>query len=137
MQMKLDDLNLSNDKSEAKVFDRPFKSTNVTKSGKEITVEIRCTEILFDNAKANLVIVTDISESIKHIQAIEEQNNKLKEIAYMQSHIIRVPVANIIGLTNLLSTDDKNDPNNEVVHHIKQSVAQLDDVISNMVKQAN
>lgn len=137
MQMKLDDLKLSNANSEAKVFDRPFKSTNVTKSGKEITVEIRCTEILFDNAKANLVIVTDISESIKHIQAIEEQNNKLKEIAYMQSHIIRVPVANIIGLTNLLSTEVENDPNNELIHHIKQSVAQLDDVISNMVKQAN
>lgn len=138
MKMKLDDLKSNkNDNKEACVFDRPFKSTNVTKDGKEINVEIRCAEILFDGVKANLVIITDISESIKHIQAIEEQNNKLKEIAYMQSHIIRVPVANIMGLTNLLFYQGNNDTENELIHHLKQSVEQLDDVIRNMVKEAN
>lgn len=138
MKMKLDDLKSNkNDNKEASVFDRPFKSTNVTKDGKEINVEIRCAEILFDGVKANLVIITDISESIKHIQAIEEQNNKLKEIAYMQSHIIRVPVANIMGLTNLLFYQGNDDTENELIHHLKQSVEQLDDVIRNMVKEAN
>lgn len=138
MKMKLDDLKSNkNDNKEASVFDRPFKSTNVTKDGKEINVEIRCAEIFFDGVKANLVIITDISESIKHIQAIEEQNNKLKEIAYMQSHIIRVPVANIMGLTNLLFYQGNDDTENELIHHLKQSVEQLDDVIRNMVKEAN
>lgn len=138
MKMRLDDLKSNkNDNKEPSVFDRPFKSTNVTKDGKEINVEIRCAEIFFDGVKANLVIITDISESIKHIQAIEEQNNKLKEIAYMQSHIIRVPVANIMGLTNLLFYQGNDDTENELIHHLKQSVEQLDDVIRNMVKEAN
>ncbi|RZL62666.1 MAG: PAS domain S-box protein [Pedobacter sp.] len=138
MNMKLDDLKLNSDfKTEEKVLDVPFKSINVTKSGKEINVEIRCTEIFFDGEKANLVIVTDISESIKHIQAIEQQNNKLKEIAYMQSHIVRVPVANIIGLTNLLIDNFKADEDLQLIHHLKNSVKDLDDIIKNMANQTN
>lgn len=138
MNMKLDDLKLNSDfKTEEKILDAPFKSINVTKSGQEINVEIRCTEIFFDGEKANLVIVTDISESIKHIQAIEQQNNKLKEIAYMQSHIVRVPVANIIGLTSLLIDNYKADEDHQLIHHLKNSVKDLDDIIKNMANQPN
>lgn|GEM_PF-1890723 len=39
------------------------------------------------------------------VRAIELQNKKLKEIAFMQSHIIRAPVARIMGLSELIGQE--------------------------------
>jgi PAS domain S-box-containing protein len=47
----------------------------------------------------------DITSQREHVEQIEQQNDKLREIAWIQSHQLRVPVANILGLGELYRLD--------------------------------
>lgn len=47
----------------------------------------------------------DITSQRKHVEQIEKQNDKLREIAWLQSHQMRLPVANILGLAELAGLD--------------------------------
>lgn len=78
--------------------------------------------------------IQDITERVNYIQAIEEQNRRLKEISWIQSHIVRAPLARIMGLVDIL----KNYPNDdncraELLGHILTSADELDDVIKSIV----
>src|SRR5690606_26474646 len=46
----------------------------------------------------------DITETRRQNLKIAEQNRTLREIAWMQSHEIRAPLARIMGLVHLLKT---------------------------------
>jgi PAS domain S-box-containing protein len=48
----------------------------------------------------------DITRQHEHVEQIEKQNDKLRGIAWIQSHKMRVPVANILGLAELYRLDD-------------------------------
>ena len=76
------------------------------------------------------VILQDVSEIRRYMKRIELQNRKLKKIAWVQSHRMRSPVATIMGLADLLNTDDPNDPMNaEIIRNIKSESVRLDDMI--------
>jgi PAS domain S-box-containing protein len=47
----------------------------------------------------------DITAQHEHVGQIEKQNDKLREIAWIQSHKLRLPVANILGLAELSRAD--------------------------------
>src|SRR5665213_195306 len=67
------------------------------KDGELIHVDIHSNIILFKGKKAKLILANDITERIKYIGAIEKQNEKLREIAWIQSHIVRAPLARMLG----------------------------------------
>lgn len=71
------------------------------------------------------------SEEIKmHLKEIEEQNEKLKEIAWMQSHKVRGQVATILGLCQFVDEHKEEDPHTrEVLQGIKTATQDLDVVI--------
>ena len=59
-----------------------------------------------------------------------------QEIAFMTSHEVRVPLANILGLTEVLDLDDPLSSSNlKVIEYIKTSAKELDIKIRNMVQQ--
>lgn len=65
---------------------------------------------------------------------IQKQADSLREIAKIQSHEIRRPVANIMGLTDLIDLKDKSIQENEqILQYLKQSVQELDGLISRIV----
>ncbi len=65
---------------------------------------------------------------------IQKQADSLREIAKIQSHEIRRPVANIMGLTDLIDLKDKSIQENEqILQYLKQSVHELDGLISRIV----
>ena len=70
------------------------------------------------------------SERKKGIAALEEQNEKLKEIAWMQSHVVRAPVARIMGLIQMI-TDFKQDAieQEKILGYIMLSANELDVII--------
>jgi hypothetical protein len=67
----------------------------------------------------------NITEHQQYLLQIEKQNKRLKEIAWIQSHKVRVPVANLPGLIQLLETK-AGDP---VTDKIRRSALQLDEII--------
>jgi predicted transcriptional regulator len=61
---------------------------------------------------------------------INEQNERLKDIAWVQSHKVRAHVATILGLADLINTAQPNDAANaEVLNGIKTAAGNLDEVI--------
>lgn len=76
----------------------------------------------------------DITEKTQYINAIELQNTKLKEIAWIQSHIVRAPLARILGLSNLI-LENPDDDKNELLRYLNISALELDTVIMEIVKR--
>jgi two-component system sensor histidine kinase/response regulator len=69
-------------------------------------------------------------DAVARSKKISLQNDKLKQIAWLQSHKVRGPVATILGLAELINMDDLNDPVNlKALQGIKTASKELDDVI--------
>jgi PAS domain S-box-containing protein len=110
---------------------------HVKKNGEVIVVEIKANRVNFSGRAARLVIATDISERIKYIQAIQEQNRRLQEIAWTQSHIVRAPLARLMGLVGLLHDypiEKINDTN--ILALILDSAHELDGIIREIVRKS-
>jgi PAS domain S-box-containing protein len=103
------------------------------KNGQSFHAEVRCGPITFQGKKVLLAIAWNVTRQIEHAKAIEKQNEKLKEIAFMQSHIIRAPLARIMGLTNLIIQEIPEDCDKQLFEYLTHSVEELDDVIKNIV----
>ena len=69
--------------------------------------------------------------------AIEIQNDKLRDIAWTQSHIVRAPVARLIGLIDLIKTGDLNDKEKETyLDHVVSSAEEVDVIIKDIVDKS-
>ncbi|MBB5438127.1 PAS domain S-box-containing protein [Pedobacter sp. AK017] len=77
----------------------------------------------------------DITERIAHIKAIEDQNTRLHEIAWIQAHEVRAPLAKIIGLVNLLEGDMNQEALGNIINHLKCSTRDLDQVINRLINK--
>lgn len=62
-------------------------------------------EISPENLLKSIEYALSRSLYIKHIQA---QNEKLRNIAWTQSHIVRAPLARILSIINLIETEKEN-----------------------------
>ncbi|QEM04989.1 PAS domain S-box protein [Mucilaginibacter rubeus] len=72
----------------------------------------------------------DITEREEHLQKIENQNKRLREIAWIHSHLVRAPLASILGLVQLCDPNDS--PNAEIIPMLKKSAEDLDKVIQDI-----
>jgi len=66
-------------------------------------------------------------------QDLQVKNKKLQSIAYEQSHTLRGPVANILGLLNIMKTLQLNPDAKSVVSMLDESSKQLDEIIKGIV----
>jgi PAS domain S-box-containing protein len=70
-------------------------------------------------------------------QALEDQNKKLKEISWMQSHLVRAPLARILGLVPLLEdTTATIDEKMEMMDYLLTSANDLDEIIREITYKA-
>ncbi|MCH7412579.1 PAS domain S-box protein [Belliella sp. R4-6] len=78
------------------------------------------------------LLIKNITSSKNHIAKIENQNKRLKQIAWMQSHEVRNPLANLMGLVNLLLMEKNNLDSNQIEEfylNILQEAHKLDLII--------
>lgn len=107
------------------------------KDGQLFYVEVRCSTIPFRGKQARLVIARNINAHIEYTQAIEKQNKKLQEIAFMQSHVVRAPLARIMALSSMLMQDKTKTPDGQVLNYLDISVKELDDVIRAIINHTD
>lgn len=75
-------------------------------------------------------VTIDITEQKNNIRKIQLQNEKLKEIAWLQSHKVRGQVASILGLAQLFNTDNPCDPvNGQILDGFRMASESLDNTI--------
>jgi signal transduction histidine kinase len=69
---------------------------------------------------------------MERTQKLNERNRQIAEFTYYNSHKLRAPVANVLGLINVMeiTKDGKIDP--IVLSHLKTSAMELDKVIYNL-----
>lgn len=109
---------------------------HVTKENAAFPVEIETNVIRFQEREARLVLATDVSERVNYIKEIERQNKDLKEIAWIQSHMVRAPLANIMSLTEFLIKYPGEDTQ-ETLNFLKDSSQKLNVAIKSIVGQAD
>jgi signal transduction histidine kinase len=79
----------------------------------------------------------DITKTEANLNTIKKQNNNLKEIAWMHSHIMRAPVARILGLIELIN-DEKLSTSQELsdyLANIDSSANELDQIVKKITKK--
>ncbi len=79
----------------------------------------------------------DITKRYRYIEKIETQNEKLREIAWLQSHVVRAPVARLLSIVDLLKDFEhlENDKKSNIVDFIKESTLEIDRVIAQIVRR--
>lgn len=75
----------------------------------------------------------DATGRVKSQRHILDQNRRLREIAWLSSHELRRPVANIIGLMELIKTAEVG--HHELIAPLETSVQQLDQLIHDIVQR--
>jgi len=92
-----------------------------------------CTNIN-EHKKQQLMAVENLNNSLsKASDMISIKDKTLEDIAYSQSHLVRRPLANIIGLVEMLENTDEPSSNNSIVEMLKQSAEELDEMIKDIV----
>lgn len=85
------------------------------------------------------IFAQDNTNKMVYIREIEAQNTKLREIAWKQSHLVRAPLARIIGLTFMINevlTSENKEKAKDIqtfLTHLNTSTQELDDVIRSIV----
>jgi two-component system, sensor histidine kinase and response regulator len=112
-----------------------------------IEVELRIKNLLFTNyllkqlRNQNQILEEKVKERTAELlntnQALISSNDALREIAWTQSHIVRAPLARLMGLVTLLETEgDIVEVNpKEILKHIRNSATELDAVIRDITNK--
>jgi PAS domain S-box-containing protein len=117
------------------IFDGEF--IHVKKNGEEIRVEKRSNNFEYEGREAKITLVNDITQKYEHIEAIKRQNEKLKEIAWTQSHVVRAPLARLMGLVNLLNEGKiEHERTKEFYQYINNSAQELDGIIRELIDKS-
>jgi len=79
--------------------------------------------------------VKDVSQRVNYICSIEGLNTRLGEISWMQSHVVRAPLARIMGLSELLRYSEGEITQKELLSLLTDSANELDEIIRNILQQ--
>lgn len=107
-----------------------FKGTHLTKAGREFHVKIAAFATQHLGKKVWACIVIDQQDEISLSDRNEELYNRLADHAFFTSHNIRGPLANILGLIDLIphTWDDKKNYE-EIIYRLKIQAVVLEETI--------
>ena len=113
---------------------------NYKKDGTEFWMHTTVAVITDGNGLSTHVISIgrDVSERFNNVEAIKDQNKKLRDIAWMQSHEVRGPLARITGIVNLLINHcEPDDDNSELHDHLMTASNEMDAIIQKIMKETD
>jgi PAS domain S-box-containing protein len=91
------------------------------------------------NYPCNIITVAeDITSFISLQQELKEKVDQLEAISWKNSHLIKGPIASIIGLVNLIEEEEiTSQHNREVFEYVKQVLQRLNIVIGEIITEAD
>jgi len=105
------------------------------KNGEVIRVDLQSNTLQYKGKTSRIILANDVTERLNYINAIEAQNSKLKEIAWMQSHVIRAPLSRIMGLIAIIrDSEGSTEERDEMLGYLMVSAHELDRVIRNITE---
>ncbi|WP_375577696.1 CHASE domain-containing protein [Marivirga tractuosa] len=106
----------------------------ISVNNKSIPIEISC-KVTAQNQI--LGIIRDISVRKNYTNSIKEQNEKLREIAWIQSHEVRAPLARLLGLLDLVDNyqNISEESKTRVIQSLRDSALELDIIIRDVVRR--
>lgn len=108
------------------------------KSGEQMIVEISSLPIEFEGKLAQFVLANNVTSSIRNLEKVESQNKILRDIAWTQSHLVRAPLARLMGIVQLIRDGIvKQDELNDYLELLDSSALELDQVIMDISLKAN
>ena len=134
MQQLEEALELSKGK-ESFYFEGVFR--HMKKNGDLIYVDIRSNIITRDGKRAEIALANDITDRVKHMETIEKQNERLKEIAWLQSHVVRAPLSRMMALIKEIEDDSISDDEKKLyLSYVLESANELDEIVKDVVKKS-
>jgi len=80
----------------------------------------------------------DITDRVTYTHRLEAQNERLKEIAWKQAHLVRAPLAKIIGLISLLNESEIDEKTRgTIMVYLNASTTELDRIITHLVERSH
>ncbi|MES2388400.1 MAG: response regulator [Bacteroidota bacterium] len=75
---------------------------------------------------------------LKHLKAIEDKNSRLRDIAWIQSHIVRAPLSRMMGLIDLFANHaDSEEEKRMLSNYILDSAHELDKIITDITNKVH
>ncbi|MDB5008718.1 MAG: hypothetical protein JWP45_3111 [Mucilaginibacter sp.] len=92
-----------------------------------------------DSDKITRACITgrDITAHRQYVQTIEKQNKIFREISWIQSHLVRAPLARVMGLTSLLCSEKDEDEKAEILKMLQYSSNELDNIIKKITDKTS
>jgi signal transduction histidine kinase len=117
-----------------------YEGRIVRKDGTVRWIDIFGTTTIYNGTKAIIGTIIDISdrkvadhEKQNIIQDLLQKNRDLEQFAYIVSHNLRAPVANIIGITDLMKVGSFQGPEGrDIIEYLNSSAHKLDGVIRDL-----
>ncbi|WCT14302.1 PAS domain S-box protein [Mucilaginibacter jinjuensis] len=79
----------------------------------------------------------DITERKLYLKSLEDQNKVFREISWVQSHMVRGPLARIMGLIPLLKSSKDENERIQVLEYLDISTQELDNKIKEINDKSN
>ena len=118
---------------------KPFNLTEVELRIKNLLLNVYLlSQLKIQNEMLEVKVKERTLELIKSNEAIQKQNEELKSIAWIQSHVVRAPLARLMGLVELLSLGESSEDlsTEDILEHISKSALELDDIIKDITLKA-
>lgn len=82
----------------------------------------------------DVVVGRDVTESKRQLKAIQEQNKKLTEIAWEQSHVVRAPLTRLLACVEYLEETGRD--SNEILASVKNSAYEIDEIVKGIINKS-
>ncbi|MAP81496.1 MAG: PAS sensor protein [Aequorivita sp.] len=89
------------------------------------------------NALRSIGSALDVTNSRLQLEQIKRQNKNLREIAWLQSHVIRAPLSKIMGLVYISELENNDVSPEEIFKMISGAAQELDEVIHEITHKIN
>ncbi|QEM12356.1 PAS domain-containing protein [Mucilaginibacter rubeus] len=94
---------------------------------------------VYTDDKVTGVCITgrDITPVKTYVTKIEQQNDLFREIAWTQSHVVRAPIARLLGLLPLIRNPETDEDYQAALKYMEESITELDKIVSAVIHQSH